>query len=157
MNGGNMSELKLTDVELTGEYRQPRLAEWYLHDGVARQGPAVPYGYIVRPIPHDGLWAMRQMLTGQYCECGTGHFRWRNYLERFCDDLWSWNKSIYWELPEFWTRTDWRLVEPKSETPVADSLREKMDNAGYVAMPVDIVADAIAALEERLAKLEAGK
>jgi hypothetical protein len=150
-----MSELKLIDVELTGEYRKPHLAEWYLHDGVAKQGPSISMSYLVRPILNDGLWAMKQMLAGQYCECGKGHFRWRNYLERFCDDLWSWNKSIYWELPEFWTRTDWRLVEPKSETPVADQARKQMKSDGWAPSSISTIADAIAALEKRLAKLEA--
>lgn len=152
-----MSELKLTDVELTGERRQARLAEWYLHYGVGKQGPSAGEAYIVRPILHDGIWAMRQMLAGKECECTLGRFRFGNDgLEKCFNGKWEKNNRE-WERWSFWTRTDWQLIEPESDTPVADSLREKMDNAGYVAMPVDIVADAIAALEERLAKLEAGK
>lgn len=123
-----MSELKLTDVELTGEYRQPRLAEWYLHDGVAKQGPSITPSYLVRPILRNGLWAMKQMLDGCECECTSGKFRWRRGLERWEKGSWvSWMKHNVLDGEIFWTRIDWHLVEPKNDTPVADSLREKMD------------------------------
>lgn len=152
-----MSELKLTDVELTGEYREPNSDDLYLRDGKVTNEPDSWDRHIVRIIPHDGFWAAKQALAGQKMHKGS----WHNKCEYLIADgyafyLFTKGQRIMWELsPVELLATDWRIYEePKIETPVADHARERMKTDGWAPTSSTVICDAIDRIERRIEKLE---
>ncbi|MFA6242578.1 MAG: hypothetical protein WC655_16695 [Candidatus Hydrogenedentales bacterium] len=147
-----MSELTLRDVELAGEYKiAGRSEKWIGTDGKVNDGPTSSPWPIVRPIPHDGHWAERQMEVGKkVTNPGTdyGSYYFFNRGLAVYHYLGRGESATYMSNREFWTRTDWEICgEPAKEKPIRDRVTESTTKAE--------LAEVIADLCERVAKLEA--
>jgi hypothetical protein len=147
-----MSNLTLRDVELTGEYRPIGVGEFGIPGGrVVLEGPTADLYPIVRPISHDGFWAVRQMLTGKMVHNTDNHSETYYYYsgafvyEQRCGTE---APAEYMQCREFWTRTDWELYEePAKEIPI----RDRVTGATTKAELAEVIED----LWERVTKLEA--
>jgi hypothetical protein len=128
-----MSCYKLTDVDLTGEYRLPKMGDLYLNGTIALQASAdhtltsgkreyicIPklQAYKAEPV-HDWTWAVSQVFTGHKVRRKVWVDKSVLQLKPDTWDLWlghDWNKAKGCNMipdKNFINATDWEIVPEK--------------------------------------------